>query len=536
MVHSIPIGYCNVMPTQISPPARAINSRTESASTRILRLLPAASLAAAVAWAALAIVLNFVGYAESDDLAYASGASGWLTSAPYLGTSHWAIRHCIVLPMALGFKLFGENEATLVLPSLCYAALLLVLLGNIAARLGGWKAAALTIALAGSVPAVATGASLVSTDLPEAFFIIGSVWAWHCGREGGRPALLLVSGLAAGCAVITRETTVALLLFYLIAFVANGGRGTQNYLIMAAGFVLVVGVDWLYLNAMSGDPLYRLHVVMKGAQGDGPQLEMPGDGVSGVDRFGAIALPRALRPFGALFLKQNFGLLFWVAVPAAVWLVVRGHGEAQRSAATFLGLFGTWVVVSGYTLAPWLWVIPRYYLVCIVLIVPLAVLLSSLLSQKSLWAAAVAALLLGSSLALDLGSTIGIIAGERSLVAAVRAYPGVMHTDPSTARGASWLLAQQGLEKRVSTDLPAAGDLYFFDSRPRRTVPANWPLRSVPTGWVPLETKTHPTKWTGPLVRALGLEALLSPGLRAKVDPVPLTTAVYRVSVATPGN
>ena len=521
---------------QLPPAAQAIAGRFTSAPTGMLRLVPVACLAAAVAWAVLAIVLTFVGYMESDDVIYAAGASGWLTSAPFLGASHWAIRHCIVLPMALGFKLFGESEATLVLPSLCYAAMLLALLGAIAARLGGWRAAALTIALAGSIPVFATGASLVSTDLPEAFFIIGSVWAWHCGQRDGRPALLFVSGLGAGCAIITRETAAALLLFYVAAFLADRRRGIRSYTILAAGCLLIVGADWLYLYTMSGDPLYRLHIAMRGAQGDGPQMEASGETASGVDRFGAIALPRALRPFGALFLNQNFGLLFWIAVPATAWLTICGTGEVRRSAMAFLGLFSTWLVMSGYVLAPWLWVIPRYYAVCIVLVVPLAVLLSSCLMQKRFWAVAAAVLLLGSSIALDAGSTSGAMVGERGLVAAVQAYPGVLHTDPSTARGASWLLVQQGLDQRVSTSLPVAGDLYFFDSRPRRAVPADWPLRGVPKGWVPLEAKTHPMKWTGMLVQALGLEGLLPAGLRAKLVPVPLTTAVYRVPATLDGD
>ena len=317
---------------------------------------------------------SYDGYIESDDMFYAAAARGWLADAPYLGTTHWGIRHCIVLPMAVAFALFGEREAALILPSICCAILLLCLLGAMARRLGGWRAAALTVAVAGSVPVVATGATLVATDLPEAFFVIGSMWAWYLGRANGRPAWFLVGGIAAGCAVITRETTAALLAFYLVAFLLGRGRFLREYLILAAGFAAVVGADWLYLYAMSGDPMYRLHIAMAGARGDGPQMEALNEGSSGVDRFGAIALPRVLRPLGAVFLNQNFGLLFWVAVPATAWLALRGQGEARQSACVSAGLAATWLVVTGYVLAPWLWVIPRYYVVCVVLAVPLCVL------------------------------------------------------------------------------------------------------------------------------------------------------------------
>lgn len=483
----------------------------------------------AVGLVVVAIYLTFVGYLESDDLFYYSGAMGWLTHFPYVGSNHWSIRHCIVLPMALGFKLFGQSEATLLLPSLCYACFLLILLGSIAGYLAGWKAGWLAVALSGTTPAIATGASFVATDIPEAFFVIASIWSWHLGRELRQDRFMVLSGLAAGCALITRETTVALLLFYVAQFVFGRGRGFRAYLLLAVGLVAVVAADWLYLYHMSGDPLYRIHMALKGAQGDGPQLETVGDTASGVDRFGTIALPTLLRPFGAIFLNQNYGILFWFAVPAATWLSMRGSGEAKQSARAFLGFAGTWFVVSSYVLAKWLWVIPRYYIVGVILVIPLAIWLSNLMSRRPLTATIVCLLLLGSGLTLDFGSTVGVMAGERGLVAFVQAHPGVIHTDPATARGASWLLAQSGLENRVSTDLPASGELYYFDSRPRRPIPALWPLREIPSNWTELYSKMYPTKWTSAIVQNLGISSLLPPGLRVKIDPPPLKIGVYRV-------
>jgi len=94
--------------------------------------LPAVWLRAAAAFSALWTSLVFVGYIESDDMLYAAGTRGWLHGALSLGSDHWSIRHCIVLPMAFAFWLFGGSEATLVLPSLCYAVALLTLLAFMA--------------------------------------------------------------------------------------------------------------------------------------------------------------------------------------------------------------------------------------------------------------------------------------------------------------------------------------------------------------------------------------------------------------------
>ena len=242
---------------------------------------------------------------------YFQGAVGWITHSPFLGLDHWSIRHMIILPMVFGFKLFGESEATLILPSICYALLFLFLVGAVTRHLGGMRAAWLAVVLAGVTPAVATGATFVTTDMPEAFFILCSMWLWHRGREIKSPLFMAISGMAAGCGLITRETTIALLVFYFLVFIIEKGHWFRGWLWLTAGLVLVIGSDWLYLYSMSGDPLYRIHIALKGASGDGPQLELTDNSDSGVDRFGAVRTPLLLRPFGAVFVNQNFGLLFW---------------------------------------------------------------------------------------------------------------------------------------------------------------------------------------------------------------------------------
>src|SRR5262245_5810108 len=45
--------------------------------------------------------LAWVGYVGTDDQSYARGALGWLYTFPYVGDTHWALRHPIVIPLAL---------------------------------------------------------------------------------------------------------------------------------------------------------------------------------------------------------------------------------------------------------------------------------------------------------------------------------------------------------------------------------------------------------------------------------------------------
>ena len=46
------------------------------------------------------MAFGWVGYYGSDDISYAAGGRGWLYDFPYVGDSHWTLRHTVVVPMA----------------------------------------------------------------------------------------------------------------------------------------------------------------------------------------------------------------------------------------------------------------------------------------------------------------------------------------------------------------------------------------------------------------------------------------------------
>ena len=48
-----------------------------------------------------------VGFQASDDINYLVGALGWLNSFPYVGNSHWTLRHTITLPTAAFIQILG---------------------------------------------------------------------------------------------------------------------------------------------------------------------------------------------------------------------------------------------------------------------------------------------------------------------------------------------------------------------------------------------------------------------------------------------
>ena len=64
------------------------------------------------------INLFWVGFLGSDDSLYWAGSGGWLAHVPFLGGTHWALRHTLVIPIAIARAVLGDGSLALLLPSL----------------------------------------------------------------------------------------------------------------------------------------------------------------------------------------------------------------------------------------------------------------------------------------------------------------------------------------------------------------------------------------------------------------------------------
>lgn len=475
-------------------------------------------LAAAMLW------VGWIGYVESDDLLYLSGARGWLAHAPYLGVSHWELRHAIVLPMALGIRLFGLSEATLIGVFTLYAFVVLAVVQSFARRLGGSGAAAWSIVIAATLPVVVAGATFATTDVPEAAWILLSLWCHLRASDRDRPGWHVVAGLCAGVALVTRETSVVLVGLYGLMFLAGVGGGRGRYLLVALGAGIVVGCDTLYLWVMSGDPMYRLEIARKGVAGDGPQMAASFATAAGVDRFGAIAAPDLLRPLVVTFANQGYGLYFWCALPAA-WLVSRRPAGAGRRLAIMLaGLAVAWFIVLGYLLSDKLWIINRYMMLSAFALAPV---LAAWLAGGGRGRTLVSLSLVAVNVVLILASDRDPLFVERRLVDAVITAGAPVRTDSATMRTATFLLAVRGLEGRAAALPPAPGSYYFLNPRPRRA----GALRPATPGanWVVQQRYVRPPFG---LARIPGIDRLaqvLPAGLRDKLVPPPIEAVLYRV-------
>jgi len=479
---------------------------------------------------AVVISLSWVGFLESDDLEYARAATAWVEAFPHLGDSHWGLRHMIVLPVAASFALFGRSEVALALPMIGYAAGIVALTGLAVRQVAGNLAGFLAALIVASLPLVATGASMVFSDLPEAFFVVASLWAFFFAARTRRLPGLLGAGALAGCAFITRETTLALLVLYLVLFLFATGRRI-DFVWMGVGFALVMLADTAWLWLASGDPLWRMNVTLRGVAGDNPSVARFIINDGGLDRHGVIAAPRPLQALAALFANQSTGLIAWAGVPAAIALALRSaRAPGHRAARLFAGAALVWFMVLSFGFY-FLWIIPRYQIVTMVaLSVPLAIWLAGRLHAGArLVPLLVMLALVGSGFMVSIMANRTLMFGERGLVAFARTAPGPVLTDPATLRGATWLLENEGLLDKVAVGPCSPGSLCYINPRPRRPLPADWPSPVVPPGAVVLmEVARQPTL----LARLLDDTALLKllPGvLRNKIAPPPLAALGVRV-------
>src|SRR5262249_3286059 len=201
---------------KLTDAARLISHTAVDQRAVPLRRMAALDLALLVALVGFTSWLGYVGFLGSDDGSYSEAAIGWLDHFPYVGINHWALRHAVVLPVALSFWLGGINEVSMMLPTKIYLLLLILLTYGCLSILIERRTALVAAAIIALTPIFILPSS-PSDDLVECFLVAASFWAFYLG-SGPRinRALLVLSGICAGLAFVTRETGGIIALFYSI--------------------------------------------------------------------------------------------------------------------------------------------------------------------------------------------------------------------------------------------------------------------------------------------------------------------------------
>lgn len=493
-----------------------------------LSAIDAALLLALFLGMAAVLAIAWVGFLGSDDVTYATGAYGWLRQFPYVG-GHGTIRYLITWPIALSFLAFGEGEFQLILPTICYFAALIAITYLCVARQLDRATAVVAAILVMTLPLFAVQATTASADITELVFIVASAWLFYVASTAARPLpLLFASGAAAGLAWLTRETAVALLLFYGLSFLAGYRIKRWHYFVMGAGFFAVWGCELVYLYVMTGNPLYRVFI----------SLHHDSTVTRAFDVAGNLFVHPAINPLVMLLVNQEFAMFFWIAIPVIVWLFAKRvlperYTEIARLWSLLAIVWFLFFAVNS-SLLP---LNPRYVApTAYGAAIAMAIFLRALWLDRRAWAAGlVFCAIVATNFAAIHVENRDYMFGERALAIFVGEGGRSVRTDPDTAHRALQLLEWQHKEQLVVAGAPAPGQLYFYNpiraGFPSRLVkPEDAPkYRPAPAWEIVWQSQPQP-KLSGRVLKALGLDGLIPEGLMRRLYlPHPGVT-VYRVA------
>lgn len=404
---------------------------------------------------------GFTGYNGTDDRSYLRAAENWLSSGVYVGDTHWALRHALVLPLAASLKAFGGNEFAFILPSILYFAALAATFAWVVYRLfGPWQSAAF-LALFPSTPLFAVFGSTTFVDLVEMMYCAFCLLLFYFATRTGRTACFALSGVALGLAFEARETSIALVPFFGLLFLIGWRASRRSYLVLFLLAGLIVGLEAAFYVAHGLSPLYRLETMER--------THASLSNIASVTEYragsGSLSNDRLLGPLISLLVNQEFAFLFWISPIFAFALFTRiALTPRQRD---FLALFSSagvaWFLLVGFSgmVEPW----PRYFhLLAFVAVLLNAIGIGFLLAQGRRLVAlcAFSALLAGNALGLLVENTDNRYA-ERALARYLAETDETVYTDPRTQGFGFWLLKwrDDAFPERVIVARPPPGALFF---------------------------------------------------------------------------
>ena len=400
----------------------------------------------------------WVGFLGSDDSLYWAGAGGWLREFPYVGDSHWTLRHTLVIPMAIARLVVGDGMAAMVTPIILYALGIIIVVGVWVGRNCGTLASAAALALIITNPQFLLLSSSAYIDIVETFYLVSGLAIFHEAiKRDGSLLLTLCSGVLVGLAMLSRETTALAVFAIVILFMAGFGVSRWKYFVIGAGFLLPVGLEFVWLWRATGILFYRSNIAIHhdstidrwSAQGSAVPLVHP-----------------ALDPFIMLLLNHNFALLFWIGPPFVIWLL---RQATIRKTERQLFVLAS-VIAAVWTLtAAFLWSLlpltPRYYFlpsVLLALLTGVAIVKAWTAHYRKLCFGVIGLALSTNLVAVSLDNR-HYMWGEHELVEVVREGQSLIHTSTQTLRRAQLLLVWSDVTSKVVDTPPAPGDLYYYD-------------------------------------------------------------------------
>ena len=310
-----------------------------------------------VVYVVLAFFLG-LGPGEWDGVNYVAGALAWVEGFPHLGENHWALRHPLVMPMAVSIWVLGIGDFSATLPNLIYGAGLILVSYYFSTRLFGSRAGFFVALLVAASPSLVLRPLEIEIRGVEVFFAALALWIFVSTTVSERPAIgsYFLVGAFAGVSWLCRESAGYLVPTLVLAaiFIAPEGQRIKALAGSILGFAGIVVCELAVYSLAAGDAFYRYKIDL--GHGDTP-LE---NGL-GADFVRADYADMLLEPFQRLLFADVQAIVVLTAILAATHLFQHRHAMSSvQIRAVFL--FSVAGVLSFFFSGLLLSLeIPRYY-------------------------------------------------------------------------------------------------------------------------------------------------------------------------------
>jgi len=210
----------------------------------------------------LALLLRlacFTGLIASDDGHY-SGYAQLIADGRYTPEyHHHAVRHGLLLPVALLYRVFGVGEWTTIAVPLLASSVAVTLLFFVGTRLFGARAALIAALLFGTFPIQLRYGTVLVPEPILACYLLLAVLLYVRTDDRTPLARSALTGVILGVAYLTKELAVFVALALLVDS-ALGRRWRQAVGVML-GIGVIVALEHAYYVGTTGDVLFRLHAL-----------------------------------------------------------------------------------------------------------------------------------------------------------------------------------------------------------------------------------------------------------------------------------
>lgn len=292
---------------------------------------------------ALAIrVWCFVGYQGHDDRSYIAFAWMFAHGGDFVSrqiADPWTGRLFAWLPMSIYVRLFGGGEWVLALNSLGASLASVVIVYLLARRFYGERAGVLAGLLMAALPIDVLYGTRAFGDQATGTLCAAALAGWLMMLEDRPRGWAFATGLVWGLAYLSKETAVLMAVPFALILWQRGVVPVRELAWVAAGLALIVGFELLFWAVNTGDPLYRWHATLGSRESFVPPPRTIGSWTDWIPSPIPAEVMRSENTLlDALFMlttNEEWGLLFYFALPLGLWALFRGDA-VTRAVATFL--------------------------------------------------------------------------------------------------------------------------------------------------------------------------------------------------------